>query len=1080
MGSSSGLSISLLGPFVAELDGRLLDGFRTAKVRALLAYLTVESRRPWTRIAMGDLLWPDLDQREAQGILRNAMSNLRQVIGDRERKEPCLLISGDTLQFNREAGAWLDTDCFLRLVSGAGPPVGEMDQLSQAERLERALALYRGDFLEGLVVASAPFEQWQIAKVELYRQTLLDTLRLLVSLNEGAGDLEHALQHASRWAELEPWDEPAVRHLMLLLLHQGRRNAALAQFEAWRRRLREELEVEPEPATERLYQQIRSGQVGPALGLAAALPFTGAEPLPDFLSEAATTQGRRPHFVARKKELRRLETALQEAVQGRGRLLLITGDPGSGKTALMAEFARQAMDRLPGLVVAWGGCNAYTGEADPFSPFVEITKTLSGDVRAPVSGGVMTFEQARRLWQIAPRVINALLDDGPDLINSFLAGYDMLAVARAHAGVGSEALARLQERVEGPRGPGPGGPGSRASGPRRPGPGRPGGRGPGTGRRPQEPALVGQVTRVLIRLSRRCPLLLILDDLQWIDGDSANLLFHLGRSLAGGRILLLGAYRPEEVALGRKGERHPLEGLVHELESSLGPLHIDLMQDDGLDFVQALLDSEPNGLSAEFRRMLHRHTQGQPLFTVELLRGMQLRGDLHRDRQGRWVEGPALDWERLPVRVEAVIAERIDHLTREDGELLRAACVEGESFTAEIVARLVARGEQEVIQRLSQEIGRRHRLVVAHSREKLGEQTLSQYRFRHFLYQKYLYQHLDPVERAQLHQEVAYALESIYARDLDKYPEMAHRLARHFELAGMVEKAFGYYSESGHYAIRLAANREAITHLERALHLLEGLAESPERDRQALELHLSLGGPLTATRGWGAPELEHHTRQAEELCHKMGDDGRLVASLWMLATYRLGRSEHARVDRLVRRLSSLARNLDRSRARRPGRFSSELTVPGTAGRSTAESEPRRRRPRPGAAALAGSRVRHGALHRGPGVSGQLPVAAGLSRTGRLAPGTGQRAGRTARCAHDQLLREGPALLAGSFQRGRQRRSLRRPEACWRLPGSTNSGVSSWPRRSSYIMSMCKEGTSRPTASRGWQRSWKLTWPQARR
>lgn len=418
-----------------------------------------------------------------------------------------------------------------------------------------------------------------------------------------------------------------------------------------------------------------------------------------------------------------------------------------------------------------------------------------------------------------------------------------------------------------------------------------------------------QFTRVLSHLSQHNPLVLILDDLQWIDGDSVNLLFHLGRRLSGSRILLLSAYRPEDVALGRQGRRHPLEGIIHELQISQGNIHLDLMQNKGVDFVEALLDSEPNQLHAGFRRLLHRHTAGHPLFTIELLRGMQLRGDIYRNKQGQWVEGERLNWDALPARVEAVIADRIAHLPEDYQELLKAASVEGEQFTAEILANIRAEEEQEVVQILSQDLGKRHRLLVAQSRKRIRGHNLSQYRFRHFLFQKYLYQNLDEVEKADLHGKMALALEAFYLQDLAANPEITHQLVRHFELAGMVDKAIQYYSESGKYAIQLVANREAITHFKHALQLVSTLPESEQRDWQTLALHLSLGPPLTATYGWAAPELALNYQHTEEFCNKMADDARLVPALWLLAVYRLGRSEHATVDRFVARLSSLAQKI---------------------------------------------------------------------------------------------------------------------------------------------------------------------------
>ena len=102
-------------------------------------------------------------------------------------------------------------------------------------------------------------------------------------------------------------------------------------------------------------------------------------------------------------------------------------------------------------------------------------------------------------------------------------------------------------------------------------------------------------------------------------------------------------------------------------------------------------------LDDAFREMLHRQTLGHPLFTIELLHGLQEQGDLVQDSEGCWVEGEALDWETLPTRVEAVIAERISRLAHLLQAELRVASVEGEGFTAEVIARVRSAGEGEVV-----------------------------------------------------------------------------------------------------------------------------------------------------------------------------------------------------------------------------------------------------------------------------------------------------------------------------------------------------------------------------------------------
>ena len=149
--------------------------------------------------------------------------------------------------------------------------------------------------------------------------------------------------------------------------------------------------------------------------------------------------------------------------------------------------------------------------------------------------------------------------------------------------------------------------------------------------------LFEQYAKVVQTLARRTPLLLILDDLQWADEGSANLLLHLGRRLQGCRVLVVGAYRPADVAIGRDGQRHPLERVVGELQRDLGEIVLDLSRAEGRAFVDALLDSEPNLIGELFRATLYQQTLGHPLFTIELLRDLQERGALARDDAGRWV-----------------------------------------------------------------------------------------------------------------------------------------------------------------------------------------------------------------------------------------------------------------------------------------------------------------------------------------------------------------------------------------------------------------------------------------------------------
>jgi len=869
------LSLRLLGPFLGTLGGEPLDGFRSDKVRALLAYLCVESQRPWSRARLADLLWADFPE-------KNARSNLRGVLRDRQADLPFLHVSRATVQFNEASDCWVDVRAFLDLV-----PEGDLDEVplsdADVDRLDQALALYRGRFLEGLTVDSAPFEEWVLTTGERLRQRALQTARHLALAHTRCGDLVAAGDVTRRWLELEPWDEAAHRHMMRLLLLRDQRSAALAHYQSCRQTLAEELAVEPEPETVRLYEQIRDGRLDASLASVPGSPeWPGVEvrqrpAVPESLAGAPAPAPEPSLFVDREGELETLARALSRADAGRGSVRFVTGEPGSGKTALLAAFARRALARHPQLLVAWGQCSAFTGQGDPYFPFLTIARTLSGEVDAGGTAGAMGPEHARRVWQCLPATVDALLDHGSDLIDRFVSGEDLLARARLHGGVRAERLNRLQSLLD-----------QLAQQPPQ--------------RRVRQAALFEQFTRVLSTLAQRRPLLLIVDDMQWIDPGSVNLLFHLARRIPGRRILLLGAYRPQDAALHREGEPHPLLGVVGELQAAFGEIEIDLMQSEGGAFVEALIDSEPNELDEDFRGLLHRQTGGNPLFTIELLRAMQLRGEIRRSDRGRWVEGPQLNWDELPPRVEAVIG----HLSPVCRELLSAASVEGEQFTAEAVAEVAGRDVQQVCDLLSQEAGKEHRLVTAQTVRQIDGRTLALYRFRHALFQIYLYQHLDVVERARLHGRVAHELEQLYQGSLDQFPEIIHSLARHFEVAGRAEKAVHYYTRAGKHALGLSANREALAHFYNGLRLLDTLPATPERDRQELDLQLSLDPPLTATKGWAPPEMAAAYARAQELCETIEDDARLFPALWLLAVYRLGRSEHEEVDRLVERLFRLA------------------------------------------------------------------------------------------------------------------------------------------------------------------------------
>jgi len=602
--------------------------------------------------------------------------------------------------------------------------------------------------------------------------------------------------------------------------------------------------------------------------------------VPAFLAEdeGEPIEEARPVFVAREHELSTLEKYLDTALSGKGRVVFVKGEAGNGKTALIQKFTRRAQETHPDLIVASGKCNAHTGIGDPYLPFIELLTLLTGEVETKWTAGIITKEHAQRLWNLLPLSVKSILDNGHDLINTFISGRAILSRSKICAAVPANWVASLKNLVE-----------------------RKDAHPPDL--QLQQSNLFEQFTRVLQRIAQEKPLLLVLDDLQWVDAGSASLLFHLGRRIQECPIFVIGAFRPGELTLGRGDERHPLDPVIHEFKRDFGDIEVELGETEGRQFIDAFINTEPNQLGDTFRDILFKQTKGHPLFTVELLRDMQIRGVLVKDGKDRWIEGPELNWDTLPARVDAVIEERVSRLTEELRDILTLASVEGEEFTAEVVALLKETKVRELVRLLSSELDKRHHLVSAKGIRHLEKQRLSLYLFQHILFQRYLYNSLDEVERAHLHEEVGNILESLYGEQTE---EISVQLARHFEEAGIVIKAIEYLQKAGQKALKLSAHQEAITHFNKCLNFLKTLHETPERAQQEIMLQLSLAVPLYATKGLAAPEVGRVITRVQDLYQQLGEPPQLLQALASIAQFTSLRAEYRKTIELYKKINRIA------------------------------------------------------------------------------------------------------------------------------------------------------------------------------
>jgi DNA-binding SARP family transcriptional activator len=315
------LSLALLGPFqAARGDGSQIE-FRTHKEQALLAFLAVEASRPHRREALAEFLWPERPEGVARTSLRQALAGLRRAISRRH-----LLTTRTTVQFNVAADHWLDLavyDAHWQAIRKHIHDDPATCPICMGHR-QQAVALYRGDFLAGLVLDdSREFQEWVTVHRERFFRRQVQSLEQLARYRFDLGDLARARRYARRWVELDPLSERAHRQRMALLALSGRRHEALAQYEACREVLSEELEMEPGPETAALQERIRERKMPP---VAEHPPASPLQNLPANLTP----------FVGRQSELAYLRRLLSKP---ECRLLSVVGPGGVGKSRLALRAA---------------------------------------------------------------------------------------------------------------------------------------------------------------------------------------------------------------------------------------------------------------------------------------------------------------------------------------------------------------------------------------------------------------------------------------------------------------------------------------------------------------------------------------------------------------------------------------------------------------------------------------------------------------------------------------------------------------------------------------------------------------------
>ncbi len=363
------LELRLLGQVEVTVDGRPFRLATPRKSLQLLAYLLMHRAAAVSRDYLAFLLWPDEEEGVARGRLRSTISDLLRVLpqpgGD------FIGTNSEEVWWNGEVELWLDVDAFS-------------EAAKDPERLEEAVALYRGDLLPEL------YDEWLYGFRERFRNVYLTALTQLVSALRKRGEPARAIEVARKILETDPWREDIVRRIIALRYESGDAAGAISEYRTFEKRLREEMGVDAMPETVALAERVvRGDAAGEDDGNAMTAPLPRAaernRPLP---------------FLGREREIERLNEAWSRTKMQRGGIVFVGGEPGIGKSRLVREFMASVEES--------GGRTLYgaTGfpEAFPYQCLVDALREQLPLVAATDIGATWFAALTSVLPELAQRV----------------------------------------------------------------------------------------------------------------------------------------------------------------------------------------------------------------------------------------------------------------------------------------------------------------------------------------------------------------------------------------------------------------------------------------------------------------------------------------------------------------------------------------------------------------------------------------------------------------------------------------------------------------------------------------------------
>jgi len=486
-------------------------------------------------------------------------------------------------------------------------------------------------------------------------------------------------------------------------------------------------------------------------------------------------------MVDRQQPFSRLKEVLDEAISGHGRVVLISGEAGIGKTRLVHELEGSAVGR--DLMFLYGRCLSPIG-SEPYLPFLEALrdysrkapKTKKGD-KAPVQTAAGKGEtHDARAMPMGLLGIDNMFEGGRDITTERIEKLWRMDVGRERE--------RMYESI----------------------------------------------SSMLLGIAGERPLLLFLDDLQWADSGTLQLLVHISRHVVENKVLIVCAYRFEEV-LELDGQPHPLSEVMSLMEHQRISERILLegfKKDDTKQMLYRLLDTKD--IPAELVETIHERTNGNPYFIEEVVKNLIDRGIIDPKDQ-RWTTKSRLKDITIPSTVRDVIALRLSKLDARAMKTLERASVIGKEFTLDVLRGVYDASEDELVDDLDNLI--RSKVIFEETKG-----MVESYRFASTVLREVVYDAISNVKRRLLHRKTANAIEDLVGEQPD---DMVYVLAQHYALANDPDKSTKYTVLAGNKAFKAMALVEADRFYRTALESLERAKRTPENLALKEEVLISEG-----------------------------------------------------------------------------------------------------------------------------------------------------------------------------------------------------------------------------------------------